>query len=369
MYTEKDLVRVAKRENNSRRTYLVVNRLQAKHIPAEPEKTICMFDELAHILAGEYRKERLLLVGFAETATAIGSRLAIDLNSYYMQTTRENIEGVEYLYFTESHSHATEQKLIKTDLDLIIEEIDRIIFVEDEVTTGNTISKIIDIIRSEYPRKIEFSVASLLNGMDEEARSVYEEKRIRIHYLVKTDHSAYPDKADSFRGDGTYVADLQERNMPEMKQINAVHYVNGRRLVRGADYDRACKELWKQISDNITVSGDETVLVMGTEEFMYPAISTAYKLSEAGCKVKCHATTRSPIMVSAECGYPLHCRYELRSFYDQDRKTYIYDIGRYDKVIIITDAADGAEAGIRDLCKALAANRNTDISVVRWCDE
>ena len=191
LYTEKELVRVAKRENNKKRSYLVVNCQQAKHIPAEPDKTFAMFDELADILINEYNNEKVLVVGFAETATAIGARLAIRLNSFYMQTTREPIPNVEYLYFTESHSHATEQKLIKTDLDQIIDKIDRIIFAEDEVTTGNTIMKIIDIIRATYGDIIKFSVASLLNGMDDKAQKAYEEKNIRIHYLVKTDHSAY----------------------------------------------------------------------------------------------------------------------------------------------------------------------------------
>ena len=32
-YTEKDLVKIAKRENNPKRNYLVVDPLQGKHIP------------------------------------------------------------------------------------------------------------------------------------------------------------------------------------------------------------------------------------------------------------------------------------------------------------------------------------------------
>ena len=49
-------------------------------------------------------------------------KMAVKLNTGYLQTTREQIPGVEYLYFTESHSHATEQKLVKDDLD---KELDR----------------------------------------------------------------------------------------------------------------------------------------------------------------------------------------------------------------------------------------------------
>lgn len=366
MYTEKDLVRVAKRENNNKRKYLVVNALQAKHIPVEPEKTFAMFDELANILIDEYRDEKVLVVGFAETATAIGARLAIRLNSYYMQTTREQIPDVEYLYFTESHSHATEQKLIKTDLDTIIDRIDRIIFAEDEVTTGNTIQKIIDIIRDIYGDKVKFSVASLLNGMDETAQRGYEDQEIQIHYLVKTDHSSYSEIADSYQGNGCYITDLKEQSMPEVKEFRATDYMDGRRLVQGRDYESACNSLWRQIQEQMDFTGKESVLVLGTEEFMYPAIDIAYHLGEIGLCAKCHSTTRSPIAVSQEKTYPLHTRYELRSLYEDVRTTYIYDLESYDKVLVITDSANPSEAGLSDLCNAILKNGNSDICIVRW---
>ena len=47
MYTEKELVRIARRENNNKRNYLVVNRLQGKHIPVRPCEALAMFRALA----------------------------------------------------------------------------------------------------------------------------------------------------------------------------------------------------------------------------------------------------------------------------------------------------------------------------------
>ena len=47
MYKEKQLVGIAKRENNTKRKYLVVNRLQGKHIPVRPKEAFQMFSELA----------------------------------------------------------------------------------------------------------------------------------------------------------------------------------------------------------------------------------------------------------------------------------------------------------------------------------
>lgn len=371
MYTEKDLVRIAKRENNNMRQYLVVNRLQGKHIPVSPKDAFSMFTELAGLVREKYGKERLLLIGFAETATAIGAALATKLNTYYMQTTREDIKDVEYLYFSESHSHATEQKLIKTDLDTIIDKTDRIIFVEDEVTTGNTILNIIDIIRKEYSENIKFSVASLLNGMDEKSLEVYDARNIETLYLVKTHHEKYTEIAGGFKGDGIYHAcDISSGNV-EFKEETVSCPINARRLNIGKDYFSCCEKMWEELSGKIEIGTKHNILVIGTEEFMYPALFTAKKIEEKYNNVKCHSTTRSPIEVSNEEEYPLHQRYELKSLYDKSRRTFIYDIEKYDMVIIMTDSCSGEEEGVNSLINAVYGCGNNKIFLVKCedCEE
>ena len=151
------------------------------------------------------------MVGFAETATAIGAAVAIECQAAYMQTTREVIDGVDYLYFSESHSHATEQKLVKTDLDKIIGKTDRIIFIEDEVTTGNTILNIVRLIQKTYAKPVSFAVASILNGMNEEALENYKNLKIPVHYLVKTTHDTYTEIAESGRRHLSYLYETAGR--------------------------------------------------------------------------------------------------------------------------------------------------------------
>ena len=140
-YNKSDLVNIAKRENNNKRGYLVVNPLQGKHVPASPTDSFRLFHQLSNLIADKYDKESTLIIGFAETATAIGACVAADLDMHYVQTTRECIEYVDYIFFEESHSHATEQKLVRNGIERLIMKgkIKRIVFVEDEVTTGNTI--------------------------------------------------------------------------------------------------------------------------------------------------------------------------------------------------------------------------------------
>ena len=200
-YTEKDVVKIAKRENNTKRNYMVVDQLQGKHIPVVPSKALDLFAALADTFREKYKDEKLLLVGFAETATAIGAQAAITVGADYIQTTREVIPGVNYLFFS--------------------------------------------------------------------------------------------------------------------------------------------------------------------EEFMFPALYIGRKMEKEGAEVRCHSTTRSPIAVSLEKEYPLHSRYELKSLYDPDRRTFIYDIGKYDKVLIVTDSPEIKESQ-ETLINAVRM-QNKDITVVRWC--
>lgn len=361
------LVKIAKRENNNKRKYLVVNPIQAKHIPVSPSSSIQMFNALADKIAECYNPNKLLLVGFAETATAIGAGVAVKLGSYYMQTTREIVENAEYMFFTESHSHATEQKLVKNDIDQVISDIDRIIFVEDEVTTGNTIMKIVNIIRKNYGDKVQFSVASLLNGMNSESLEIYHKNNIDVHYLVKTEHSTFTQIAESYLGNGSYIEKDCSKPQLEFKRHEVKGLVNTRRLSDSKKYLSAVNELWKNICNITDFSTSKSILVIGTEECMYPAIFVGSMLEKSGKKVLCHSTTRSPIAVSLEEDYPVHTRYSLASLYDKNRNTFIYDLAKYDKVIVITDSKLNENEGINTLVNALEKQKNTDVEIIRWC--
>ena len=378
-YQQKDLVRIAKRENNTKRSYLVVDPLQGKHVPVEPSKALNLFKSLAEKLQGKYEGERLLLIGFAETATAIGAQAAITLGTKYIQTTREVIPDARYLFFSEAHSHETEQKLVKDDIDRVINDIDRIVFIEDEVTTGNTIMNIIKIITKEYQKKIKFAVASLLNGMTEESLKIYQDEKIELHYLVKTDHSGYGAVAEQYRCDGLYICAIPENHTHESADIDVQSeknmrehiisipgWMNARRFVDAKQYEAACRKLAETVIAETGVKQGERVLVIGTEEFMYPALLTGQEIEKMGCEVRSHSTTRSPIAVSTEEEYPLHCRYELRSLYDPDRKTFIYDLENYDRVIVMTDSALVSLKGLETLTYALRM-KNENITVIRWC--
>ncbi len=184
-----------------------------------------------------------------------------------------------------------------------------------------------------------------------------------MHYLAKTDHGGYTKVADSYRGDGIYHEERRENFAIECIEVH--HSVDPRRLTTGQKYQEACEELWKATKDRVK-SG--STLVLGTEECMYPALYIAKEIEKATkATVKCHATTRSPIVVSTEEEYPLHQRWELTSLYERGRKTFIYDLIKYDQVLIVTDAENPTKEGVAALEGALQSVGNEKIMMVRWC--
>ena len=83
-----------------------------------------------------------------------------------------------------------------------------------------------------------------------------------------------------------------------------------------------------------------------------PAVGAAAE--ELGLQVRCHATTRSPIGVCREPGYPIRNGVRLPSFYSGDRRTYLYDLAACDAALIVTDAPKAADsAALPQLAMAL----------------
>ncbi len=363
-YEKSDLIRIAKRENNNKRGYLLVNPLQAKHIPVSPSKALGMFSALKDRIGNRYDKERLLVIGFAETATAIGAHLAISLKADYIQTTREEIEGAEYLFFSEEHSHASQQRLVLNGLEKVLPETDRIIFAEDEVTTGKTIRNLIAVLKKSCPEHVKFTIASVLNGMSEENAAFFKEQGIDLIYLLKTDHSSYEEIAESFAGNGIFHPPVsgETYSAPVFEAFGAV---NPRKHVSAGQYEAGCRSLREQLKNLTGIETGKRILVLGTEECMYPSVFAASGLEDADNEVRCHSTTRSPILVSLEDDYPLRERFELYSVYDGKRRTFLYNIDCYDMVLVITDAPDADSAGMQSLLHALRS-RNQDIRIILW---
>ncbi|MGL4790606.1 MAG: phosphoribosyltransferase domain-containing protein, partial [Anaerotignaceae bacterium] len=273
-------MQIAKRENNNKRNFLVVNENQGKHVPVKPSIPLNLFEDLAKKVKAELGNRKILVIGFAETATAIGTHMALSLNSPYIQTTREVMEE-EFIYFSEAHSHATEQKVVSR----FIEETDfhTILFVEDEVTTGNTILNGISAIEKHFNKKFNYGVCSLINGMSDENINKFKDLNIDVIYLEKLVNNGFEEIANSFSSNGIYVK--CQNIQSDCKTITIKKEIEPRSGVYPEALKNACNNVWLKVKD-FSLKGN--VLVIGTEEFMYLPMYIAGKIEEQGNTVYYH---------------------------------------------------------------------------------
>ena len=299
------LISVCKRENNSKRDFIFVNRIQGKHVPARPQEILHLFENLRVTITKDNRwdrKENVCVIGFAETATAISHYIADNIPNkdyYYLQTTREKLDEPLLVEFKEEHSHATEQALYG-DLQKL-KNCDRILFIDDELSTGKTILNFIEEL--DKIGNFKYSVASFLNLQSEGNRKIFEEKNIDTYALI--------------RG--------------EIKDIN-----------RKIDI-----EVLPDIEDISTITNEyyhpKRDLVIGSEENMYNGILKAASLEKSDKNKKEYyfqASTRSPICPSEAEDYVLFNRVRFVSAKENNRRVYLYNLQQYDRIIVMANQSE-----------------------------
>ena len=356
-YTKETTLRVAKRYRNAKRAYLLVNPLQAKHMPVSPMEALTMMRTLGEGLRQEFPGARLVL-GFAETATALGAAVASRLgpDCAFLTTTREAGEGPGWVRFLEEHSHAAEQKLWGGDLDALLQETDTVLFVDDEISTGKTLRNMVAQLTRRWPALGEKTLvaASLLNRVTPEQEEALDDAGITCRCLVRLpqeDHTAQVADWTVTEAPPAVPQNLSFRQ----ETLPGDGLLDPRKTLRIGAYDRSCQAVAEAMLSH-TLGPVETLrktLVLGTEECMYPALRLGEKLERLGAEVCCHATTRSPIGLCDAPGYPIRSGWKLPSFYEEERTTYVYNLREYDTVIILSDTKKTDLRAIQALASVL----------------
>lgn len=360
-YQINDVLRVAKRYNNAKRVYLLVDPLQAKHMPISPTEAMDMMSVLGDKLAKNYPSAGLI-VGFAETATAIASVVAEFFpDCQYVQSTREEFPDSErFLLFSEEHSHAVEQKLHAPTLERAFLRAEEVILLDDEISTGKTLINMVEQIRREVPgaENKRYISASIINRATEENISKLLAAGIESEQTFKLDFGDYDEIASRFNiTPPTPAGSLEDVECNFVSKI--VDFTKDPRLgVSIREYSEECRSIAHNAADELSclLAESRSVLVLGSEECMYPALVLGKEIEGRypHVPVRCHATTRSPIGVSCEEGYPIVNGYEIHSLYDTERRNFIYNVAQYDTVIILSDAKDPNAVAVEELRRIFA---------------
>lgn len=354
-----DLIIMAKRINNSKRNFLFISKVLGKHIEVKPNICKEIGGKLAFLIYGDKQEKspyisdkKVCVVGFAETATGLGMAVASHIKDcYYITTTREEIIGISsILKFEEEHSHATTHKCFPLDKSKIIDS-EKIILVDDEITTGKSMINIIKELK-RVTNVRDFTVLSILDWRNNENKKEYNnlinEEKINVEVLSLisgdieiNDKSTYIDNDDKVLNE---TIDVIECNfLDRIKMRTSYHEKDQSYLLNtgrfGVDFsdiellEKQCKDTANKIQKFI--NENNKILVLGHGENIYiPCRIAAYIQGDIYFK----STTRSPIYCEDKEGYPIK---EKHVFYHKGVKYYFYNKSniekQYDKVILITE--------------------------------
>ena len=347
----------AKRENNPKRDFIILNTRQAKHFPSAPASSLALMEALGQRLSEDGRAEKpTVVIGFAETAVAIGAVAAgFFRDCFYVTTTRENLpDWANSVNFEEAHSHASHHTLCVRDEE-IFRRAEQIILVDDEFTTGRTAINLIKALGGCLARDCRVYAGAF--AASEESLENLRGAGITPIILSRLEDIVNRKFPENFSSDNK----VQPREYGEILRRNSVF--NPRLSVPAERYLDECRRFCSEIADEFTADLAKTVEIVGTEEFCYPPLLLGKLLSDKFGRVVVHCVTRSPMLPANSdrepfaqpqpLEYPLVNRAALKSLYNPERKVFLYNTQPCDISIIMTDADSPDKDALRELCGAV----------------
>jgi len=301
---------------NKKRGFLFVSKVLGKHLPTKPSLMQQTYKDLASLLPKDDKPT--LFIGFAETATALGQGVFEEANfknSFYIHSTRFQTSQKILLSFFEEHCHAPSHIFYepkdKKFLDML-QKIERVILIDDEVSTGNTANNLVKELKKVIPTAKEYHLVTILNW----AKKEYE--NFSYLSLYKGDFSFIQKELD-FKT--TIVSEPQE--VKDLDKI--IPYNFARYGVEKLELDFSNYLDYKKLTG-------KKVLILGTAEFMYPPYLLANYLEKNGVESYFQATTRSPVNIDGA----ITSKIAFKDNYFENIDNFLYNVTdrQYDKIFI-----------------------------------
>ncbi|MFB8081259.1 phosphoribosyltransferase [Streptomyces sp. NPDC056013] len=399
-----DLLGLALRRN-PKRAHLLVSSVLGKHVPQRPSVVYGSGLDLGRrvrALLGDEEAARSVVLGYAETATALGHAVADGLGlAPYLHSTRRPVAGVARAGgFEESHSHATSHLLLPEDPKLLAGD-GPLVLVDDEFSTGNTVLNTVRALHERYPRDryvvvalVDMRSAADLGRLDAFAAEIGARVdlisgaagTVRLpdgvlekgQALVAEHERAYEPGAASAPGPTTarggqeharvaldwpedlpdggrhgFTPDQRHRletALPAMAaRITEALGGGAAGTERGATAGarpgpsaggRSASAVEAQPGSS---AGGPRVLVLGFEELMYAPLRLGTALEEAGHDVRYSTTTRSPVLAVDDPGYAIRTRLVFPAHDDPadgPGERYAYNVAGagFDAVVLVVDS-------------------------------
>ncbi|MCS0672126.1 phosphoribosyltransferase family protein [Cytobacillus firmus] len=364
---------------NKKRSFLFVSKVLGKHIPINPQiglltgellasrymekvkkvetgkgaELLTAFKNRSGIISSSpfiHEDHNPVIVGFAETATALGHAFFQSFKrADYFHTTREQlIDRNSVITFEEEHSHATSHRCYTNES--LLDNKREIILVDDEMTTGKTAINIIRSIHERFPRKI-YTVVSILDWRSLKNQILFDDLEKELGIIIHSvsllkgeiDVKGSPEvhesqSSDELKGNDGLISYIHINNeFPEllspMNEPSAALSGEIRTIPYLKDSGRFGLDAKRQARLSVSLAeigqylfrkrDGRNTLCLGTGEFMYIPMKLASLMGEG---VKFHSTTRSPIFVRNDNEYGAKYGISFQNPEDPEMAQFVYNI-------------------------------------------
>ncbi len=364
---------------NPKRAHLLVSSVLGKHVPQRPSVVYGSGLDLGRrvrALLGDEEAARSVVLGYAETATALGHAVADGLGpAPYLHSTRRPVAGVARAGgFEESHSHATSHLLLPEDPKLLAGD-GPLVLVDDEFSTGNTVLNTVRALHERYPRDRYVVVALVdmrspadLDRLDAFASEIgarvdliagaagtvrLPEGVLEKGQALVAEHEAagsgVPVPVRPVEAPAPVRIELRwPEGIPDGGRhgFTPEHRTALEAALPGMAADIA-EALRTSATEQPTVPGlppaEPRVLVLGFEELMYAPLRLGTALEDAGHDVRYSTTTRSPVLAVDDPGYAIRTRLVFPAHDDPadgPGERYAYNVAGagFDAVVAVVDS-------------------------------
>ncbi|GHF93768.1 phosphoribosyltransferase [Streptomyces zaomyceticus] len=346
---------------NPKRAHLLVSSVLGKHVPQRPSVVHGSGLDLGRrvrALLGDEEAARSVVLGYAETATALGHAVADGLGlAPYLHSTRRPVDGVARAGgFEESHSHATSHLLLPEDAKLLAGD-GPLVLVDDEFSTGNTVLNTVRALHERYPRDryvvvalVDMRSAADLGRLDAFAAEIGARVDLisgaagTVHLpegvlekgqaLVAAHEAPYVPAAPAHGPAAVRVALDWPEGLPD-----------GGRHGFTPDHRERLETALPALADRVgqALDGARRTLVLGFEELMYAPLRLGTALEDAGHDVRYSTTTRSPVLAVDDPGYAIRTKLVFPAHDDPadgPGERYAYNVAGagFDAVVLVVDS-------------------------------
>jgi hypothetical protein len=332
-----DFIDVAQRRN-PKRPFLFVSKVLGRHIPVKPSLMNESYQELIGELPDNLTGP-VAVVGLAETAVGLGAGvhqalLNKGVDSVYLASTRHPMKTPVFCEFSEDHSHAMSHFLhlpLEAKASEKFVNARTLVLVDDEATTGNTFANLAKALANAGMQHIDTLVAITLVDWSQGAL---------IQKLRSNEVTQHWNNHSHALVEGSWHWEENPDALPLPLPVNVEAKQTSTEIRFTEKSCRAGLINTQPYKTLPTINTGETVLVLGSGEFVWQPYLLAKSLEDAGHTVHFSATSRSPVTD----GHAMKHSLAFSDNYGEGFGMYVYNVAaeHYDRIIICSETAQSA---------------------------